>query len=108
MVDSMKQSFLLKPEVLTPNRNGFMAKKKWHLKAESTVYARAALAWTKSNIKRSLLKQTELQKEQRKERLTIRREKDRERRRTKKLQEEKKRSSETEDHGKQRLTTLKN
>ena len=39
MVDSMKQSFLLKPEVLTPNRNGFMAKKrKWHLKAESTVY----------------------------------------------------------------------
>ena len=38
MVDSMKQSFLLKPEVLTPNRNGFMAKKrKWHLKAESTV-----------------------------------------------------------------------
>ena len=39
MVDSMKQSFLLKPEVLTPNRNGFMAKKrKWHLKAGSTVY----------------------------------------------------------------------
>ena len=39
MVDSMKQIFLLKPEVLTPNRNGFMAKKrKWHLKAGSTVY----------------------------------------------------------------------
>ena len=39
MVDSMKQSFLLKPEVLTPNRNGFMAKKlKWHLKAGSTVF----------------------------------------------------------------------
>ena len=38
MVDSMKQSFLLKSEVLTPNRNGFMAKKrKWHLKAGSTV-----------------------------------------------------------------------
>ena len=38
MVDSMKQSFLLKPEVLTPNRNGFMAKKReWHLKAGSTV-----------------------------------------------------------------------
>ena len=38
MVDSMKQIFLLKPEVLTPNRNGFMAKKrKWHLKAGSTV-----------------------------------------------------------------------
>ena len=38
MVDSMKQSFLLKTEVLTPNRNGFMAKKrKWHLKAGSTV-----------------------------------------------------------------------
>ena len=43
MVDSMKQSFLLKPEVLTPNRNGFMAKKrKWHLKAGSTVYARVS------------------------------------------------------------------
>ena len=39
MVDSMNQIFLLKPEVLTPNRNGFMAKKrKWHLKAGSTVY----------------------------------------------------------------------
>ena len=39
MVDSMKQIFLLQPEVLTPNRNGFMAKKrKWHLKAGSTVY----------------------------------------------------------------------
>ena len=38
MVDSMKQIFLLKPEVLTRNRNGFMAKKrKWHLKAGSTV-----------------------------------------------------------------------
>ena len=38
MVDSMKQIFLLKPEVLTPNGNGFMAKKrKWHLKAGSTV-----------------------------------------------------------------------
>ena len=38
MVDSMKQIFLLKPEVLTPNRNGFMTKKrKWHLKAGSTV-----------------------------------------------------------------------
>ena len=34
----MKQSFLLKPEVLTPNRNGFMAKKrKWHLKPGITV-----------------------------------------------------------------------
>ena len=39
--------------------------------------------------------------EQRKERLRIRREKDRAGRRTKKLQEEKKRSSETEDHEKQ-------
>ena len=38
MVDSMNQIFLLKPEVLTRNRNGFMAKKrKWHLKAGSTV-----------------------------------------------------------------------
>ena len=41
MVDSMKQIFLLKPEVLTPNRNVFMAKKhKWHLKAGSTVYTK--------------------------------------------------------------------
>ena len=39
LVDSMKQIFLLKPKVLTPNRNGFMAKKlKWHLKAGSTVF----------------------------------------------------------------------
>ena len=53
------------------------------------------------------LKQTELQK-QRRERLRIRREKDRASRRTKKkLQEEKKRSSETEDHEKQHLATLK-
>ena len=38
-VDSMLQSFLLKPEVLTPNRNGFMAKTRyWHLKAGSTVH----------------------------------------------------------------------
>ena len=44
--------------------------------------------------------------EQRKERLRIGREKDRARRITKKLQEEKKRSSETEDHEKQHLTTL--
>ena len=44
--------------------------------------------------------------EQRKERLRIRREKDRARRRSKKIQEEKKRLSETEDHEKQRLTTL--
>ena len=45
--------------------------------------------------------------EQRKERLRIRQKKDRARRRTKKLQERKKRSSETEDHDKQRLVTLK-
>ena len=38
------------------------------------------------------------------ERLRIRSEKNRAKRRTKKLQEEKKRSSETEDHEKQRLT----
>ena len=50
------------------------------------------------------LKQTE---EQRKERLRIRHEKNRARRRTKQLQEEKKRSSATEDHEKQRLATLK-
>ena len=46
-------------------------------------------------------------KEQRKERLRIRHKKDRARRRTKKVQEEKKRSSETEDHEKQCLATLK-
>ena len=45
--------------------------------------------------------------EQRKERLRIRHEKDRARMRTKKVQEEKKRSSETEDHQEQRLATLK-
>ena len=39
--------------------------------------------------------------------MRIGREKDRVRRRTKKLQEEKKRSSETEDHKKQSLATLK-
>ena len=39
--------------------------------------------------------------EQKIERLRIRRKKDRARRRTKKLQEEKKRSSKTEDHEKQ-------
>ena len=50
MVDSMKQSFLLKPEVLTPNRNGFMAKKrKWHLKAGSTVYFYTLLMCFKRN-----------------------------------------------------------
>ena len=45
--------------------------------------------------------------EQRKERLTTKREKDRERRRHNKLQEEKKRLSETEVHEKQRLAILK-
>ena len=45
--------------------------------------------------------------EQRKERLRIRHEKDRARRRTKKIQEAKKRSSETEEHVKQRPATLK-
>ena len=48
MVDSMKQIFLLKPEVLTPNRNGFMAKKrKWHLKAGSTVHCNRMVLWLK-------------------------------------------------------------
>ena len=52
------------------------------------------------------LKQTELQRtEERK--AEDRSEKDRTRRITKKLQEEKKWSSETEDHEKQRLATLK-
>ena len=45
--------------------------------------------------------------EQRKERLKNRHEKYRARRRTNKLQEEKKRSSKTEDHEKQRLASLK-
>ena len=48
------------------------------------------------------LKQTETE-EQGKERLRIRCAKYRARRRTKKIQEEKKRSSETEDHEKKRL-----
>ena len=75
------------------------------------LYTRAALAWTenKSSLRNEKLKanrdsETE---EQIKERLRIRRDKDRARRRTKKLQEEKKRSSETEDYEKQRLATLK-
>ena len=71
------------------------------------LYARAALAWKKN--KRSLRNETiraSGTEKQRKERLKIRREKDRARKGTKKLQEEKKRSSETEDHEKQRLTTL--
>ena len=45
--------------------------------------------------------------EQRKEGLRIRYEKNRARRRAKKLQEEKKRSSETEDHEKQHQATMK-
>ena len=45
--------------------------------------------------------------EQRRERLRLRRVKDRARRKTKKPQEEKKRSSVTEDYQKQRQTTLK-
>ena len=52
------------------------------------------------------LKQTELQRLKRKERLRIGRKKDRTGI-TKKLQEEKKRSSETEDHEKERLATPK-
>ena len=55
-------------------------------------------------LKASRASETE---EQRKERLTIGREKGRTRRITKKLQQEKKRSSETEDHEKQHLVTLK-
>ena len=75
------------------------------------VYTRAALAWTKKKcslrnekLKANRASETE---EQRKERLRIKHEKDRARRRTKKLQVEKKRSSETEDHEKQCLATLK-
>ena len=78
-------------------------------------YDRAALAWTKKKQKkkRSLrneklkAKRASETEEQRKERLRIRLEKDRERRRTKKLQEEKIRSSETKDHEEQHLATLK-
>ena len=51
--------------------------------------------------------QTELQRLKNKERQRIGHEKDRARRITQKLQEEKKRSSETEDHEKQCLATLK-
>ena len=73
---------------------------------------KAALAWTKNNhncslrnekLKSNRASETE---EQRKERLRLRREKDRARTK-KKLQEEKKRSSETEDHEKQCLASLK-
>ena len=67
------------------------------------LYARAALAWTKNN--KCLLRNEKLKanrasetEEQRKGRLRTRHKKDRSRRRTRKLQEEKKRSSETEDH----------
>ena len=82
----------------------------------STIHARAALAWTKKKLKK---KQRSLRNEklkanrasetkgQRRERLRIRREKDRASRRKKQLQVEKKRLSETEDHEKQRLATLK-
>ena len=59
--------------------------------------------FSNEKIKANIASETE---EQRKERLRIRREKDRARR-TKKIQEEKKRSSETEDHEQQRLATLK-
>ena len=66
------------------------------------LYARAALAWMKKKLslrneklKANRASETE---EQRKEGLRIRFEKDRARRRTKKLQVEKNRSSETEDH----------
>ena len=81
-----------------------------YVNQDKIIHARAALAWTKK--KRSLrngnLKQIELQtEEQRKERLRIGCEKDRARTINKILQEEKKRSSETEDHEKQRLATLK-
>ena len=57
-----------------------------------------------SNVKANRASETE---EQMKERLRIGREKDIARRITPKLQEENKRSSETEDHEKQRLATLK-
>ena len=76
------------------------------------LYARAALAYTKTTTTKHSLRNDKLNRpseteEQRKERLRIRHEKDRARRRTKKLQEEKKRSSETEGHEMQRLSTLK-
>ena len=58
----------------------------------------------KEKLKANRASETE---EQRKERLRIEREKDRARRITKKLQEEKKKSSEIEDHEKQRLANLK-
>ena len=75
------------------------------------LYSRLDLADEKeAGKKRSLrmrnLKQTELQRLKNKERQRIGRKKDRARRITQKLQEEKKRSSETEDHEKQCLATL--
>ena len=67
----------------------------WHPYYSILLYARAALAWTKKQQELSLRNETlksnraSETEEQRKERLRIRREKDRARRRTKKLQEEK-------------------
>ena len=67
--------------------------------------------WTekKCSLKNGKLKANRASEteERRKERLRIRREKDKARRTTKKLQEEKKSLSETEDHEKLRLATLK-
>ena len=75
------------------------------------LYTRAALAWTKKkrSLRNGKLKgnRTSKTEEHSKERLRIGCKKDRTRRITKKLQEEKKRSSGTEDHEKQRLVTQK-
>ena len=85
----------------------------WHPHYAVLLYDRAALAWTKSINKRSLRNEklkpngASETEEQWKERLKIKHEKDRARKRTIKLQEEKKRSSETVDNEKQRLDTLK-
>ena len=77
---------------------------------ENTLYARVALAWTKSNIKHSLRNEKLKSKQSFRDGRTEERmadDKTRKDREPKKLQEEKKKSSETEDHEKQRLATLK-
>ena len=87
----------------------------WHPYYSFLLYARVVLAWMKKKPekKRSLrmrnLKQTELQrlKNRWKKCWGWDAKKNRARRITQKLQEENKRSSETEDHDKQRLATLK-
>ena len=86
-----------------------------HVLFISTIRVRAALSWTKKKhslrnekLKANRASETEEQRKERLRRLRIRRENDRASRRIKlKKQEGKKRSSETENHEKQHLATLK-